>query len=499
MVKILLLKPPQTYIEGTLTGRPCLPFGLLYLAGSIEEANHNASIRDLLMEGENQTIPTGKKSSVVNKRYLKRGLNDNQTIKIIKEEKPDLIGITCISMLQEKDSKDLSKLIKQNFPEIPLVVGGTHATLNKEHMFFDSSFDYLIAGEGEKTIVSLIDSIFNKKEISEIPGLNYKFNGIIKQNKATLKSYLTYDSLPLPRYNKIKDIFNPLYDHTQIESKTDKPLGIFFSRGCGRCKHCSSGQSPYKGASIENVLNLFNNLKDDSLDPKEIIVQDDDFFRNPQFVNQMINFFNNRGLFWNVEGGIIIQHLINNGKVDHKLIENLARSGLYRAYIPIENINPASSQSMGRNYHNLSHKLIFELFDSLKNNNIQADTAFILGTLNENKLDILKTVEFAKNLKSHTLGYIGLFSFKIFPGLEKYFKSKGYEFELLGGPQEVAFDCFNIKTKNLNPLELNILREEWYREVNGTQFDIHLEGYWPGRTTYEEFKKWKVYKEIKTK
>ena len=109
-MKILLINPP--YFESTYQNSKHKiaviqypPLNLALLAATVREAGHTVSIIDL---------------------NLGLALSRQNVIDVIRENPPDLIGMTLTSA-QYDDARDLNRAIKTNFPNILCVVGGPHA------------------------------------------------------------------------------------------------------------------------------------------------------------------------------------------------------------------------------------------------------------------------------------------------------------------------------------------------------------------------------------
>jgi len=210
-MKFFLLNPDyMTY------GDP--PVGLAYLASYLRET-----------------------CSFLNIKILDQ-LRDEEIFERLKKEKPDIIGLTAVS-LNYNHVKQLGKKIKQQFPDSILILGGVHITTSPES-FKDSPFDIAVRGEGELTTENLMNSIhkhkgLNIKEISKINGLMIRNREKIIDTG--LGPYLQdLDKLPFPA----RDLLNMKYYMLPRFSSEEgiEPIGsILTSRGCPySCKFCSS-------------------------------------------------------------------------------------------------------------------------------------------------------------------------------------------------------------------------------------------------------------------
>src|SRR3989344_5761930 len=95
----------------------------------------------------------------------------------IAEYKPDVFGVSCMSMEYEKDFKIMTSKAKEACPETKVFRGGIFPTLLPEIAMRDKNTDYLIIGEGEYRLPKLLDSLENKKSLKDIDGIAYRENG----------------------------------------------------------------------------------------------------------------------------------------------------------------------------------------------------------------------------------------------------------------------------------------------------------------------------------
>ena len=108
-MKVLLIAPPQNISEKILRAYP--PMSLLYLAANIKKNGDDVNILDLGI-----------------KRFYNVDL-ETVVLEKIENEKPDLIGFTCLISSLFPFIVRYSKLIKVKYPNIKIVIGGLHPTL----------------------------------------------------------------------------------------------------------------------------------------------------------------------------------------------------------------------------------------------------------------------------------------------------------------------------------------------------------------------------------
>ncbi|MFA5173816.1 MAG: radical SAM protein [Candidatus Pacearchaeota archaeon] len=150
----------------------------------------------------------------------------------------ELIGISSFVSTAPR-AIQIIKSLKKQFPQIPLVWGGIHATISPQECI--NHCDIVCVGEGEEAILDLVNAIKNKKSINKIKNLWInKNNEIIKNSVRPLIDNL--DKIPLPDYDTNSHY---ILDRKKIRKFSEEDLdgAIFFltGRGCPYgCDYCSN-------------------------------------------------------------------------------------------------------------------------------------------------------------------------------------------------------------------------------------------------------------------
>ncbi|GAI00985.1 unnamed protein product, partial [marine sediment metagenome] len=152
-MKILLIQPSQKKVYGVVVEPSYPPLGLLYIGACLEKAGHLLDLIDIDIDS----------------------FNEGKLITYINKMKPDLIGFGSTTVTINEVLK-LSSLIK-NTTDIPIIVGGIHATVAGKELTKDRNIDFVIKGEGEQTVVELVKVLENGHRFSEVKGIYYKNKG----------------------------------------------------------------------------------------------------------------------------------------------------------------------------------------------------------------------------------------------------------------------------------------------------------------------------------
>ena len=172
----------------------------------------------------------------------------NKFTECVEDYHPNLIAATSTSY-EFKSLLDFILPTKKRF-NIPLIIGGSHATMNPESAIKQDGVDIICRGEGEIALSKLIKKIEQGDRFNDIPNLWIKnSDGSITKN--LVGPLINMDDLPNPDW----DLFESNHRIRPFEGEL-KNYGFFeISRGCpNRCSYCINEglQKMYKEAGINS-------------------------------------------------------------------------------------------------------------------------------------------------------------------------------------------------------------------------------------------------------
>ena len=126
MSRILLLRPPAVFASSSYSVPIVMPQATAYLAANLLKHGHEVQCLDALGEGVDH-IGVSYASSI---RY--RGLSTEAIVDRIKVT-PDAIGVSAQFSQDWPHVEGIINAIHTKFPDIPIIVGGEHATALPEH------------------------------------------------------------------------------------------------------------------------------------------------------------------------------------------------------------------------------------------------------------------------------------------------------------------------------------------------------------------------------
>ncbi len=363
-MKILLINPPIPDINSNRDGY--IPSGLLYIASALKKENIEINFIDF------NIFDYSNYENILKNNILKNN--------------PSFIGIGSLFSGQFVFVNEMAKKIKRYF-NIPIIIGGIHPTLHYKQILENCEYiDFIILGEGENSIVSLIKTINEKKyKFKEIDGLAYRRNDKILCNYK--KDYIfNLDNINFPFYKLLnlkeyyKDTTN-WYNPKNLSINYSIP--IITSRGCFmKCNFCANYHAmgeKWRFRSYKNVVDEIEFLYKE-YNHKHFSFMDDNFTADKKRVINICNEILKRKLDIQFEtpNGIYISTL------DKEIIETLAETGLTRLSLPIESGSDYIRNKIMRK--NISRKKIFEIINYVKKySDIIIRTFYIVGMPEETK------------------------------------------------------------------------------------------------------------------
>ena len=363
-MKIFLINPSHGEVYGKLTPPDHPHLGLAYIAAVLEAERHAVRIIDIDAEA----------------------LTHENLGKIIGSEKPDMVGITATTPVFYSALK-MAEIVRKNSSAYT-VIGGIHATLMPVECAESSFIDFVVVGEGEKTIIELVNSILNKSDFANIKGLTYKKGKEIIQNEAR-EPIQDLDAIPFPARHLFK---NQKYTYPDALRYPASP--IITSRGCpGNCTFCTAKflhGKRFRCRSAENVLDEIESLIKD-YGVREIHIWDD-------------NFITNRNRVFAFRDGIIKRNInvlfsfpngIRADFINRDILKALRDFGTYSVAIGVESGNQNILDMIQKGIKLEQIENAFKLAKEMK---LETWGFFLLGLPGEDKNTMKDTIDFAIKL-----------------------------------------------------------------------------------------------------
>lgn len=186
------------------------------------------------------------------------------------------LGITAMTGSQITEGLQISSLVKQRYPDLPIVWGGWHPSIMPESTLEDPNVDMVIAGQGERKFYELVKSLRDGDpgNFKKIPGLSYKDNGkLVLNNEFLVEDMNNFPPVPYDIIEVEKCLIR-----TEYGSRT---LQYISSYGCPhRCSFCIEpvvNRRRWVSLAAERVVDEWEYLYK-KYDIDSIAVYDSNFF-----------------------------------------------------------------------------------------------------------------------------------------------------------------------------------------------------------------------------
>jgi len=235
------------------------------------------------------------------------------------------VGIGMVTA-KYQTALNLAKLIRKNNPETKIITGGPHPTLCPKEVLEIKLFDVVVRGEGEITIINVMNAFRGNKSFSGIQGISYWENGKIIHNPDQ-ELINDLDSLPVSANHLIIN---------QQDMLADDFSYLMASRGCPyHCIFCAAYKiwtRKVRFRSPENVVEEIKQIKRD-YNPVYFHFQDDSFTLDKQFINRFCRVIKQEKIRirWSCETRADL--------VDEKVIKNIKSAGCFKIVMGAESGN----------------------------------------------------------------------------------------------------------------------------------------------------------------
>ncbi|MFC1904259.1 B12-binding domain-containing radical SAM protein [Chloroflexota bacterium] len=328
--KVLLFIPPAFTFKDSLDVNPLPPLGLGYLGAVLENAGIEVKVVDCLMEGWNNRVEVAE-------NIIRVGLPFDQIDEIIRSYGPDIVGVNNLFTKQRENAHKIYELAKRADSSIITIAGGAHPTVMPELVLADKNVDYVVLGEGDDTILDLVNVIEGKSDISSLDGVGYTENGLIRVIPKT-KFITDLDRLPFPARHllNMEKYFGLKASHGTRKKERFSP--IVTSRGCpAKCTFCSAHRvwgRKFRQRSPENVIEEMKHLKE-KYGIEEIMFEDDNVTLNVGRAEKLFDLMIEEKLnfVWDTPNGVAAFAL------NEKLLDKIKKSGCYSLNLALESGN----------------------------------------------------------------------------------------------------------------------------------------------------------------
>ncbi len=187
---------------------------------------------------------------------------DEHLTQFLDNNRFDMVGLSFIGGYYEyKKALKISEAINNSKQKPFYVIGGFGPSPDPNYFLNIMGAQVVVMGEGEVTIIDLLQHLEEEKEFDDVLGIAFKKNGRTKVNPSR-PLIEDVDSIPMPAYH----LFN--IEHYRLSrmsncEKTDFVMPILSGRGCTfTCNFCYRMDKGFRGRSNKSILEEIRYLQE---------------------------------------------------------------------------------------------------------------------------------------------------------------------------------------------------------------------------------------------
>lgn len=357
-MKVLLINPPYFNSKYKFIGLVAPPLGIAYIAAVLEENGIDVEIIDAAaLEMSWETL-------------------ENE----IKRISPGLVAVTALTPTIDK-AMQTAELAKKTCTQATVVMGGYHPTFNYQEMLERDYVDIVVMGEGEYTMLELVETLDEGGDLKNVKGIAYK--DVVTPTRPIIEDL---DELPFPARHLL-----PM-DHYKILNMKLHTATMISGRGCPmQCSFCASAAlhgNKLRMRSPMNVVDEMEHLINDH-DSGMIAFMDDTFTLKPRRVEEICDEIKKRDIdvYWGCTA--------RADTLSEKLLRKLSDSGCITMFLGVES---ADQQQLDRVNKQMTIEKIRQAFKLSRENDIRTIASVVLGMPGDTKESIERTIKFVREL-----------------------------------------------------------------------------------------------------
>jgi radical SAM superfamily enzyme YgiQ (UPF0313 family) len=361
-MKVVLVDNLVMPDEGSLAFLDVHPhLGLLALAAVAEPHGHAVQIVD-----PKRLIKSGQLS-------YDSTLYDRVAQELL-DQRPDVVGFTALGC-SFLFALNVAALLKAREPELPILLGGPHATmLHRQILERFPQFDIIVRYEADEIFPAILENI-DSRSFAGVPGLSWR---------GARETDLHFN-LGAPKVENLDSLPFTNYDHYPVASLDLDLLRIEAGRGCPfLCTFCSTASFFQRSFRLKSAGRLVTELDQlhDQFGFTDFKLDHDLFTVNKRKILEFCEAVKDRRYHWRASARVDC--------VDSELLTRMAEAGCVGLYFGIET-GSARLQQIAKK--RLDLKLVEPTLLLAEDLGIDTTASFITGYHEELKEDLADTLD----------------------------------------------------------------------------------------------------------
>ena len=328
-------------------------------------------------------------------------------------ERPSFIGFSCTTS-SFLDGVRIATMAKNVVPGIKAVFGGPHVSALKTKVLADfPEVDFVVAGEGEATLKTLIACNGDPEKTSLLHGVVYRDGEGVPRFNGYPATSIELDTLPFPAYEKLAGYPHayqlPIFNYPRVPNSS-----CISSRGCPyACSYCDRSvfRNTFRYNSAEYLYAHLTYLKD-RFHIRHINFYDDQFTFNRKRVEAFTRLMIDGPLGMTFNCAVRAEH------IDFDLARMMKEAGCWMISLGIET---GDVDLLAQHRKNPDLEMLAEKIRMIHRARIRVKGLLMMGLPGETESSIKKSMDYVFSLP---IDDMNVAKFTPFPGTPLYEKAR---------------------------------------------------------------------------
>lgn len=406
--RVTLIRPPAVSSLHSYSVAVVPPLGPAYIAAALESAGHQVTVIDALGEAPLARHPSAHPSLVAH------GLTIEEIVARIPIDTQG-IGFSVMFSQQWPHVAAIVRAVRAAFPEVPIFIGGEHATATWEVLLDLCPEVTLCAlGEGEETAIDIAAWLAGRGTLEDVAGIAYRRDG--KPHRTAARQRIrAIGELPRPAWHlfPLENYLSRGFGHGVNRGRS---IPMLATRGCPyRCTFCSSPDMWTTRYYARDVTDVVDEIGDyvERYGMSNVDFEDLTAFIDRDWILAFCAELERRGIRITFQ----LPSGTRSEALDAEVLEALARNGCSNLTYAPESGSPKTLKIIKKKVR------IDRLMESMriaKRVGVNIKANLMVGFPDETRRDLFETIRFG--LRAAWLGVddIPLFPFSPYPGTALY-------------------------------------------------------------------------------
>jgi radical SAM superfamily enzyme YgiQ (UPF0313 family) len=302
----------------------------------------------------------------------------------------ELLGVTVMPGPQMVAAMEACREIRRMHPEVPIVWGGYFASIYPDAALNAKYVDYVVRGQGEETLLELMDALRGHRTLESIQGLSYRDNvfGLHRNNPERLMK--PPDSYPWTPFHRI-----PVAKYLRPSWFGRRTAAHHASIGCPfRCSFCGVHAAYGNRELVESPARTEAILRHlvSAYGADSVQFYDMNFFLREDHARELADRIAPLNLRWWCEGRIDIV-----GKYSDDTLTWLRRAGCAMIFFGAESGSDWVLEEMDKQ---ITTAQTLDLAGRIRQFGIIPEFSFVIGNPRDPERDTRETLQFIRKIKS---------------------------------------------------------------------------------------------------